>query len=176
MTSISVGGGHWRVPLGLGPIDRNVRNCASWLARRMYLSAMVSEGTLGKWSLWATHPERLGCIAELDATETSAAARAADLRQAGYKLEIFLSRPHQTAAYRCAQTSQPDSPLSRARLLARLSRWLGHWCLPTCPAKEHAKAATAGDSDRHLAPEVKKRPTPHSRCTVHVDYRGWLGG
>jgi hypothetical protein len=54
---------------------------------------MLSEGTLGKWSLWATHPKRLGGIAELHSTEASVAARAADLRQAGYLVDIFLSRP-----------------------------------------------------------------------------------
>jgi hypothetical protein len=43
---------------------------------------MVPEGTLGKWSLWARHPKRLGGIAELFATTEAAAARAADLRQA----------------------------------------------------------------------------------------------
>ena len=55
--------------------------------------AMVPEGTSGKWSIWATHPRRLGGIAELYSTEASAAARAADLRHAGYLVEIFLSRP-----------------------------------------------------------------------------------
>jgi hypothetical protein len=59
----------------------------------MYPCAMLSEGTPGKWSLWATHPKRLGGIAELYATEASVAARAADLRQAGYLVDIFLSRP-----------------------------------------------------------------------------------
>jgi hypothetical protein len=59
----------------------------------MYPCAMASEGTPGKWSLWATHPERLGGIAELYATEASVSARAGDLRQAGYKVEVFLSRP-----------------------------------------------------------------------------------
>ena len=58
----------------------------------MYPGAMVPEGTLGKWSIWATHPRRLGGIAELYATEASVAARAADLRQAGYLVDIFLSR------------------------------------------------------------------------------------
>lgn len=58
----------------------------------MYPCAMVSEGTPGKWSLWATHPKRLGGIAELYATEAFVAARAADLRHAGYLVDIFLSR------------------------------------------------------------------------------------
>ena len=59
----------------------------------MYPGAMVPEGTLGKWSIWATHPKRLGGIAELYATEASVAARAADLRHAGYLVDVFLSRP-----------------------------------------------------------------------------------
>ena len=59
----------------------------------MYPCAMVPEGTSGKWSIWATHPKRLGGIAELYATEASVAARAADLRNAGYSVDIFLSRP-----------------------------------------------------------------------------------
>ena len=59
----------------------------------MYSCAMVPEGTSGKWSIWATHPKRLGGIAELYATEASAVARAADLRQACYLVDIFLSRP-----------------------------------------------------------------------------------
>jgi hypothetical protein len=59
----------------------------------MYPCAMVPEGTPGKWSLWATHRKRLGGIAELYATTSAVAARAADLRQAGYIVEIFLSRP-----------------------------------------------------------------------------------
>lgn len=66
----------------------------------MYPCAMVAEGTAGKWSLWATHPKRLGGIAELYATEAPAASRAAELRQLGYKVEIFLSRP--------GLTSQPN--------------------------------------------------------------------
>lgn len=70
----------------------------------MYACVMASEGTLGKWSLWATHPERLGCVAELYATTAAAAVRAADLREAGYKVEIFLSRP----------TRPPASGLARA--------------------------------------------------------------
>jgi hypothetical protein len=57
-----------------------------------HLAAMAPEGTPGKWSLWATHPERLGGVAELYATTAAAAVRAADLRQAGYTVEIFLSR------------------------------------------------------------------------------------
>jgi len=54
---------------------------------------MVKEGTPGKWSLWATHPKRLGGIAELFATEASADARASELRRAGYLTETFLSQP-----------------------------------------------------------------------------------
>jgi hypothetical protein len=53
---------------------------------------MVPEGTPGKWSLWARHPKRLGGIAELFATSGAAATRTADLRQAGYAVEIILSR------------------------------------------------------------------------------------
>jgi hypothetical protein len=59
----------------------------------MYPCSMASEGTPGKWSLWATHPKRLSGIAELYATEASVAARAVDLRRAGYLVDIFLSRP-----------------------------------------------------------------------------------
>jgi hypothetical protein len=58
---------------------------------------MVHESSLGKWSLWATHPNRLGGIAELFATEAIADARASDLRKAGYKVETFLSRPGKQA-------------------------------------------------------------------------------
>jgi hypothetical protein len=54
---------------------------------------MVPEGTPGKWSIWATHPKRLGGVSEFYPTTVAAAVRAADLRQAGYKVEIFLSRP-----------------------------------------------------------------------------------
>jgi hypothetical protein len=68
----------------------NVRNCTSTLA--MCLCAMVPEGTPGKWSLWATHPKPLGRIAELYATTGAASERAADLRPAGYVVEVFLSR------------------------------------------------------------------------------------
>ena len=60
----------------------------------MYRCGMVPEGTPGKWSLWATHPTRLGGIAELYATTDAASARAADLRRAGYVVETFLSRPN----------------------------------------------------------------------------------
>jgi hypothetical protein len=63
----------------------------------MYLCAMVYERTLGKWSLWATHPNRLGGIAELFTTEAYADARASDLRKMGYRVETFLSRPEKQA-------------------------------------------------------------------------------
>ena len=53
---------------------------------------MVPEGTPGKWSLWATHPARLGAVAELYPSTVAAAARAADLRQAGYTVEVTLSK------------------------------------------------------------------------------------
>ena len=58
---------------------------------RMSLCAMAPEGTPGKWSLWATHPKRLGAVAELYPTTISVSARAADLRQAGYTVEVILS-------------------------------------------------------------------------------------
>ena len=63
----------------------------------MYLYAIVYERTLGKWSLWATHPNPLGGIAELFATEAFADARASDLRKVGYRAETFLSRPGKQA-------------------------------------------------------------------------------
>jgi hypothetical protein len=59
----------------------------------MYPWAMALEGTPGKWSLWATHPKRLGGIAELYATEACVSARTSELRQAGYLVDIFVSRP-----------------------------------------------------------------------------------
>ena len=58
---------------------------------------MVDESTLGKWSVWATHPNRLGGIAELFATEALADARASSLRKVGYRVETFLSRPQKQA-------------------------------------------------------------------------------
>ena len=67
-------------------------NCTLHRGALMYPCAMVPEGTPGKWSLWATHPRRLGGIAELYATTAGAAARAAGLTQTGYIVEIFLSR------------------------------------------------------------------------------------
>jgi len=59
----------------------------------MYVRVMIHESTPGKWSLWATHPRRLGGIAEWFATEASANARADELRRAGYFAEAFLSHP-----------------------------------------------------------------------------------
>jgi hypothetical protein len=59
----------------------------------MYPYAMVRESTPGKWSIWATHPHRLGGIAELFATEASTDARASELKRVGYIVETFLSRP-----------------------------------------------------------------------------------
>ena len=53
---------------------------------------MVKEGTVGKWSLFATSPKRFGCIAELYATSVAAAARAAALRQDGYTVDVTLSK------------------------------------------------------------------------------------
>ena len=58
----------------------------------VYPCAMVPEGTPAKWSLWATHPKRLGGIAELYVTEASCSVRATALRLAGYKVEIIVSR------------------------------------------------------------------------------------
>jgi hypothetical protein len=58
---------------------------------------MVYGNTPGKWSLWATHPHRLGGIAESFATEASADARASDLKRVGYKVETFQSRLDQRA-------------------------------------------------------------------------------
>jgi hypothetical protein len=81
----------------------------------MYPGAMVSEGTPGKWSLWATHPKRLGGIAELYATEASVSARAGDLRQAGYKVEIFLSRPIRSQPADAARLGRQPPPLHPAR-------------------------------------------------------------
>ena len=52
---------------------------------------MIAEGTPGKWSLWATHPERLGALAQLYSTMAAAAARAAELREEGYSFEIIPS-------------------------------------------------------------------------------------
>jgi hypothetical protein len=53
---------------------------------------MAPEGTPGKWSLWATHPDRLGAVAELYATKVAAAARAADLRQGGYDVAVTVTK------------------------------------------------------------------------------------
>lgn len=76
---------------------------------------MVQEGTPGKWSLWAMHPKRLGGIAELHATAGAAAARAADLRQAGYLVEIFLSRPILSQPADAACLGRQPPPLQSAR-------------------------------------------------------------
>jgi hypothetical protein len=54
---------------------------------------MVPEVTSGKWSLWATHPHRLGGIAEVFAIEATAEARASHLRRMGYVVKTFQSRP-----------------------------------------------------------------------------------
>ena len=85
----------------------------------MYPCAMASEGTSGKWSL-GTHPKRLGGIAELYATEASVSARAGDLRQAGYKVEIFLSQlgsPGSLSARRL--TAEPPAEADRSRSAAK---------------------------------------------------------
>ena len=60
--------------------------------RSMTSSAMAHEGTPGKWSVWATHPDRLGAVAELYATMVAAGARADDLRQAGYDVAVTLTK------------------------------------------------------------------------------------
>ena len=64
---------------------------------------MDSDRTPGKWSVWATHPRRLGAIAESYPTTVAAAARAADLRQAGYTVEVTLL------------PTDPDGPAGMAR-------------------------------------------------------------
>ena len=92
-----------------------MRNCTSPRALLMYPGAMVSESTLGRWSLWATHPKRLGGIAELYATEASVSARADDLRQAGYPVEIFPSRPIRSQPADAACLSRQPPPLQPAR-------------------------------------------------------------
>ena len=46
---------------------------------------------LRMWSLWATHPKHLDCIAELYATTAEAGVRADQLRESGYSVEIILS-------------------------------------------------------------------------------------
>jgi hypothetical protein len=59
---------------------------------------MALEGTPGKWSLWATHPDKLGAIAELYGTRLAATARADDLRQAGYDVAVTLAKAPSTKA------------------------------------------------------------------------------
>ena len=54
--------------------------------------AMVPEGTPGKWSLWATHPARLGGIAELYATQSGAQEREVALKRDGYTVAVTLSK------------------------------------------------------------------------------------
>ena len=53
---------------------------------------MIAEGTVGKWSLIATHPKHLGAVAELYATAVAADGRAAILRLSGYTVEVTLSK------------------------------------------------------------------------------------
>ena len=55
------------------------------------IPAMAEQDTSNRWSLRATHPERLHAVAEIYATTSAAAARAADLRQAGYTVEMMPS-------------------------------------------------------------------------------------
>ena len=49
---------------------------------------MAGQDTPSKWSVWATHSERQARIADLHDTTVAAAARAADLREAGYHVEV----------------------------------------------------------------------------------------
>ncbi|MDP2368149.1 hypothetical protein [Rhodoferax sp.] len=55
----------------------------------------VEEGTPGKWSLLATHPNQFGAIAELYATTGAADVRANALRLLGYTVEMTLSKLRQ---------------------------------------------------------------------------------
>ena len=59
--------------------------------------------------------ERWGGIAELHATAGAAAARAADLRQAGFLVEIFLSRPIRSQPADAACLGRQPPPLQPAR-------------------------------------------------------------
>lgn len=52
---------------------------------------MVPEGTPGKWTLSATHPDRREPIAEIYATASATREREANLKQAGYTVKIELS-------------------------------------------------------------------------------------
>jgi len=61
-------------------------------SRPRSLIMKVDEGTPGKWSLWATHPTRLICVAELHSTIGAAETRAALLTLEGYKADIFLAK------------------------------------------------------------------------------------
>lgn len=45
------------------------------------------------WSLWATHPAKLGCIAERYPTMAAAEERARTLRLAGYSVDVTLMKP-----------------------------------------------------------------------------------
>jgi hypothetical protein len=62
---------------------------------------MVPEGTPGKWTLLATHPDKRQPpdkrkpIVESYATFSGARERKADLKQAGYTVEISLSEPQE---------------------------------------------------------------------------------
>jgi hypothetical protein len=49
---------------------------------------MVAEGTPGKYSLWAKHPDRLHAIAETYPTKVAADARKANLELAGYAVTL----------------------------------------------------------------------------------------
>jgi hypothetical protein len=56
---------------------------------------MVPEGTPGKWTLRATHPDKRKQIVERYATFSGARERKATLKQAGYSVVIELSEPRE---------------------------------------------------------------------------------
>jgi hypothetical protein len=53
----------------------------------------VEDRSPRNWSLWATHPAKLGCIAECYPTMTVADERAKSLRLAGYSVDVALVKP-----------------------------------------------------------------------------------
>lgn len=71
--------------------------------------------TFGGWSLWATHPYRLGGIAEVFATEASADSRAGHLKRLGYVVETFPSRPACPQQAPVGAVSAPHPALLRHR-------------------------------------------------------------
>jgi hypothetical protein len=52
----------------------------------------IEESSPGKCSLFATHPKRMGAVAELYATIEAADVRADALRLTGYTVEVTLSK------------------------------------------------------------------------------------